>query len=59
MGEGTKIYLDKIDGASGYYAKIESVLTGQESAIAARLDLEKTFQTLGESNYINKPYFEL
>ena len=59
MGEGTYIYLDKVEGVSGYYAKIESNLTEQDSVAEARIDLEKTFQTLGESNFVNNPYFEL
>lgn len=59
MGEGTFIYLDKIDNLPGYYAKIESVLTEKDSAVDARLDLEKTFQTLGESNFVDAPYAEL
>lgn len=59
MGEGTYIYLDKVDNLSGYYAKIESELTDKDSVIEARLDLEKTFQTLGESNFVDNTYFEL
>ena len=59
MGEGTFIYLDKIENLPGYYAKIESVLTDQDSAVDARLDLEKTFQTLGETTFVDKPYAEL
>ena len=59
MGENTYIYLDKIDGASGYYAKIESAITPEDSVTEARSDLEKTFQTLGESTFVDKPYFEL
>lgn len=59
MGEGTTIYLDKVDKLPGYYAKIESDLQTTDSVEAARNDLEKTFQTLGESNFVDKPYFEL
>ena len=59
MGEGTFIYLDKVENLPGYYAKIESVLTDSDSAIDARLDLEKTFETLGESNFVDSTYFEL
>lgn len=59
MGEGTIIYLDKIDGKPGYYAKIESVLQPNDSVEAVRDDLEKTFRTLGESSFVDKPYFEL
>lgn len=59
MGEGNYIYLDKIDNLPGYYAKIESDLMEGDSVIEARLDLEKTFKTLGESNFIDSPYSEL
>lgn len=59
MGEGTMIYLDKVDHLPGYYAKIESDLQATDSVEAARLDLEKTFKTLGESHFVDKPYFEL
>lgn len=59
MGEGTNIYLDKIDGVPGYYAKIESDLQPGDSVEAAKTDLEKTFCTLGESNFVNVPYFEI
>ena len=59
MGEGTMIYLDKVDHLPGYYAKIESDLQSTDSVEAARLDLEKTFKTLGESHFVDKPYFEL
>ena len=59
MGEGTYIYLDKVDNLPGYYAKIESELTSKDSIIEARLDLEKTFQALGESNFVDNTYFEL
>ena len=59
LGEGTFIYLDKIDNLPGYYAKIESELSSGDSVTEAKADLEKTFQTLGESNFTDKPYFEL
>lgn len=59
MGEGTKIHLDKIDALPGYYAKIESELGPDDSVIEARTDLEKTFETLGEANFIKDAYFEL
>ena len=59
MGEGTFIYLDKVENLPGYYAKIESALTDSDSTIDARLDLEKTFETLGESNFVDSTYFEL
>ena len=59
MGEGTYIHLDKIDTLSGYYAKIESDLDEKDSITEARQDLQKTFETLGETSFVDKPYFEL
>ena len=59
MGEGTYIHLDKVDHLQGYYAKIESDLSPDDSITEARLDLKKTFETLGESNIIESTYFEL
>jgi predicted adenylyl cyclase CyaB len=59
MGEGTYIYLDKIETQPGYYAKIESNLAANDSVAAAKSDLQKTFETLGESNFVENSYFEL
>ena len=59
MGEGTYIYLDKVEGQPGYYAKIESALAATDSITEAREDLAKTFATLGESNFVESAYFEL
>lgn len=60
MGEGTAIYLDEIDGHPGeYYAKIESELTSVDSIAEAKNDLRKTFETLGESTFVDRPYFEM
>jgi len=59
MGEGTYIYLDKIDGKNGYYAKIESDLSAEDSVFEAKEDLKKTFEALGESNFVDSAYFEL
>jgi len=59
MGEGTFIYLDKIDNLPGYYAKIESNLTDKDSVLEAKEDLKKTFETLGELNFVESTYFEI
>ena len=59
MGQGTFIYLDTIDGRPDAYAKIETTLGDREPVEAVRKDLESTFKTLGEHNFINRPYFEL
>lgn len=59
MGEGTIIHLDEIDGKNEAYAKIESVLNQTDSVESVRTDLEKTFATLGESDFVDFPYAEL
>ena len=59
MGEGNFIFLDKVEGKPGYYAKIESNLIPTDSVIAAKEDLKKTFQTLGETNFVENAYFEI
>lgn len=60
MGEGTKIHLDEIDGHPGEaFAKIESELTSVDTVAEAKEDLKKTFETLGETNFIDRPYFEM
>ena len=60
MGEGTKIHLDEIDGRPDeHYAKIESTLVDNDSVTEVRTDLLKTFETLGETDIIETPYFEL
>lgn len=59
MGEGTMIYLDDVDGREDSYAKIETPLSDKDSVEAVKTDLEKTFKTLGEHDFVNQPYFEL
>lgn len=59
MGEGTVILLDELDGQDGTYAKIETILQSTDSIEAVRQDLTKTFETLGESNFVESAYFEL
>lgn len=61
MGDNVKIYIDKVEGLSGYFAKIESVLEEEESVADAREDLLKTFEVLGEKReqVMEKTYAEL
>ena len=59
MGEGTIIHLDEIDGKNATYAKIESILNPTDSVESVKTDLNKTFKTLGESDFVDQPYFEL
>lgn len=59
MGEGNFIFIDKVEGKPGYYAKIESELVDKDSVIEARNDLQKTFEALGETHFVDNAYFEL
>lgn len=59
MGEGTVIHLDELDGREEAYAKIETNLENGDSVGAVRLDLSRTFKTLGESDFVESAYFEL
>lgn len=59
MGEGTIIHIDALDGREDVYAKIESDLQPTDSVESVRADLDKTFRTLGEADFVNRAYFEL
>ncbi|MBP5512829.1 hypothetical protein J6X73_01525 [Candidatus Saccharibacteria bacterium] len=59
MGEGTIIHLDALDGRDETYAKIETNLADGDSVEAVRTDLTKTFETLGEHDFVDSAYFEL
>lgn len=59
MGDGTMIYIDKVDNVAGFYAKIESEVGDKEELAPVFADLKKTFKVLGVSDFVEKPYFEL
>lgn len=59
VGEGTYLYLDKVDNLNGFYAKMETELLEKDSVIAVKEDLIKTLEVLGEKNLIEKAYFEM
>lgn len=60
MGDTIKIYIDKIDGLSGYYAKIESDLADGDNPETAREDLIETFKVLEVRHKpVDKTYGEL
>ena len=59
MGDGVIIHLDEIDGKNQTYAKIETILSPDDSVEAAKADLDKTFKVLGESDFVEMPYSEL
>lgn len=54
------IYIDKIDGISGYFARIESDLSNQDDAHAAYQDILSTFKVLKVNGRpISETYGEL
>lgn len=57
MEEGTKVYLDILDGRDEYYAKIETDLKEDDSVEKVRSELEKTMKNFGD--LIESAYFEL
>lgn len=61
MGEGVKVYLDKIDSLPGYYAKFESNIVNDAEAAEARADLIDTFEVLKvpRTNVIDLPFGEM
>ena len=58
MGDETVMYLDNVEGTSGYFAKIETVLNDGESVAEVRKDLVDTLAVLGEKNLVDSAYFE-
>lgn len=59
MEQGTMMYLDKIEGVQGYFAKIEVELDEKESAEAQRKEVLKTFESLDQSNEVPQSYAEI
>lgn len=59
MGEGTMMYLDKIEGVQNYYAKIEAGLGENDSAEQLRGEVMKTFESLNETSETPETYSEI
>lgn len=59
INKTTYIYLDKIDGKPGNYAKIEAVIGVKDAVSSIKDSLKKTFESLGETNLVDKPYVEI
>jgi len=60
MGESVNIYIDKIDGLPGYYARIESDLAEGDDPQAAYKDILETFKVLRvNSRPVNDTYGEI
>ena len=48
LGDHTRMFLDKIDGLAGYFAKIEAELADGDKVEDVRADLIHTFSVLGQ-----------
>ena len=48
LGKGTKLFLDKVDGMAGFYAKIEAELDEEDKVEEVRNELLMTFEQLGQ-----------
>ena len=60
MGESVSVYIDKIDGLPGYYARIESDLSDKDDPTEAYNDILDTFKVLRVNGRpINETYGEI
>ena len=59
MGEGTVMYLDKVEGVQNYYAKIEAELGAKDSVEQLRNEVMKSFESLDEKNEVAETYTEI
>lgn len=61
IGKNTRLFLDKIDGLMGYYAKLETVAENEENPEELRAELIETLRMLGQSEktITNNSYLEL
>ena len=58
MAEGTILYLDKVEGTNGFFAKIETTILDKDSVERVREEVVATFKSLDETNFINESYAE-
>lgn len=60
MGESVNVYIDKIDGLPGYYARIESDLSDNDNPQDAYNDILETFKVLRVTGRpVNETYGEI
>jgi len=48
LGKGTKMFLDKVDGVAGYFAKIEAELDDNDKVEDVRREILMTFEQFGQ-----------
>ncbi len=60
LGKGTKMFMDKVDGVAGYYAKIEAELGDDDKVEDVRNEIVATFEQFGQdaSTLITDTYSE-
>ena len=59
MGDGTVMYLDKVEGVQNYYTKIEAEISEKDSAQMQRNEILKTFESLEQTNEVAETYAEI
>lgn len=55
----TVIYLDRVEGAEGFFLKVEADVVGDESVEALRKGLYRTLKRLGQKTFIMQTYADL
>ena len=58
MGDGVMMFIDKVEDIPGFYAKLESEISGKENVSEVVEDLTRTFKVLKAGEVVEKPYFE-
>lgn len=60
LGKGTKMFMDKVDGVAGYFAKIETELGENDKVEDVRKEIISTFEQFGQdaSTLITDTYSE-
>lgn len=60
LGKGTKLFMDKVDGVAGYYAKIEAEIGDDDKVEEVRREIISTFEQFGQdvSTVIEDTYSE-
>ena len=59
LGNRERLYLDRIDGASGSFLKIEAEVAEGASVEAVRREVEEELKELGGGEIIKKMYWEM
>lgn len=57
--DGKVLFLDKIEGVNGYYAKIEKVIPEGEKVDIVKDEIARAFAEMGEQNFVQETYAEV